>query len=353
MAIIRKNMNRIKRSRRILFVIAALACTALLTASGCGGSKKPASAGDAVQALLHKGVRPNELGMVMVLEYHRIEEEESDYTRSIENFKRDLETLYQKGYRLVKFQDLMQGKIDVPAGTTPVVFSFDDSTEGQFRYLKEGGKAVLDPECALGMMSDFSKKHPDFGYTAIFSFLPNLFDQPKYIDKKFDYLYGKGFDFGNHTTNHPSLGLVSDDTVQKEVAGPVKEMKKINPKVKLDVLCLPHGSEPKNKELMYNGSYNGTKYHNNWALLVGSEPFYPEYQYKNPGTVIPRVQVMDYNPTSGSGAEGSDYWLRYFDKHPELKFISDGDPDTICAPAYMENRLLPDKLPPGVSFLGY
>lgn len=63
--------------------------------------------------------------------------------------------------------------------------------------------------------------------------------------------------------------------------------------------------------------------------------------------------MIDYNPTSGSGAEGSDYWLRYFDKHPELKFISDGDPDTICAPAYMESRLLPKKLPSGVSFLGY
>lgn len=345
-------MNRTKRSTRILFAIAALTC-ACLAASGCGGAKKPANARDTMQALLDKGVKPNEMGMVMVLEYHRIEDEESDYTRSMENFKRDLDTLYQKGYRLVKFHDLMRGKIDVPAGTTPFVFSFDDSTEGQFRYLKEGDNTVLDPECALGMMSDFYKKHPDFGYAAIFSFLPNLFDQPKYVKQKLNYLYNKGFEFGNHTTNHPSLGLVSDDTVQKEIAGPVKQMKRINPKVKLDVLCLPHGSEPKNKELMYDGSYDGTRYHNNWALLVGSEPFYPMYQYKNPGKVIPRIQVMDYNPTSGSGAEGSDYWLRYFDRHPELKFISDGDPSTICAPAYMENRLLPGKLPSGLSYIGY
>jgi peptidoglycan/xylan/chitin deacetylase (PgdA/CDA1 family) len=346
-------MNRTKRPKRILFAIAALACVASLAASGCGGAKKSGMTRESVKTLLDKGIRPNEMGKVMVLEYHRIQDREGSYTRSIENFKKDLETLYQKGYRLVKFHDLMHGKIDVPAGTTPIVFSFDDSTEGQFRYLKQGGKTVLDPESALGMMSDFYKKHSDFGYSAIFSFLPNLFDQPKYIKQKLNYLYDQGFEFGNHTTTHLSLGLVSDDTVQKEIAGPVKEMRRIDPKVKLDVLCLPNGSEPKNKQLMFDGSFEGTKYHNNWALLVGSEPFYPMYQYKNPGNRIPRVQVMDYNPTSGSGADGSDYWLRYFDKHPELKFISDGDPNTICAPAYMENRLIPDKLPSGVTFLGY
>jgi hypothetical protein len=346
-------MNRRKRHTKIFFTITALACAAMLAASGCGGTKKPETTSEQVKALLDKGIRPNEMGMVMVLEYHRIEDEESDYTRSVENFKKDLETLYQKGYRLVKFHDLMRGKIDVPAGTTPIVFSFDDSTEGQFRYLKEGGKTAVDPECALGMMNDFYKKHSDFGYTAIFNFLPNLFDQPKYIKQKVNYLYTHGFELGDHTTNHPSLGLVDDDVVQKEIAGPVKNMKRINPKVKLDVLCLPHGSEPKNKELMFDGSYEGTKYHNDWALLVGSEPFYLTYHYKNPGKVIPRVQVMAYDPEDGAGAEGSDYWLRYFDKHPELKFTSDGDPDTICAPAYMESRLLPDKMPSGVSFVGY
>ena len=117
----------------------------MLAASGCGGTKKPETTSEQVKALLDKGIRPNEMGMVMVLEYHRIEDEESDYTRSVENFKKDLETLYQKGYRLVKFHDLMRGKIEVPAGTTPIVFSFDDSTEGQFRYLKEGGKTAVDP----------------------------------------------------------------------------------------------------------------------------------------------------------------------------------------------------------------
>jgi peptidoglycan/xylan/chitin deacetylase (PgdA/CDA1 family) len=342
--------------RFTLTLSACLAASLLLVAcAGCGGGTADAQA-DArakVDSLLQKGVRPNEMGMVMVLEYHRVGERESDYTRSIDNFKKDLETLYQKGYRLVGFHDLMKGKIDVPAGTTPVVFSFDDSTESQIRYIKSGAKTVLDPECALGMMEAFHTKHPDFGYKALFNYLPALFDQPKYKKEKVDYLYNTGFEFGDHTVSHPSLAKVDDTTVQKEIAVPIQTMKSVNPKVSVDILCLPNGSIPKNQSLMYDGSYGGVTYHNNWALLVGANPMYPEYHYKNPGRLIPRIQVMDYNPVKGSGADGSDYWLRYFDKHPEVRFVSDGNPSTICAPAYMASRLLADRLPAGVQFLGY
>jgi Polysaccharide deacetylase len=344
-------MSRTIRAFCALAIAAAAASTAVL-AAGCGGSVEP-STRENINKVLASDIKPNEMGMVMVLEYHRIQEKESDYTRSIENFKKDLETLYKKGYRLVTFHDLMAGKIDVPAGTTPVVFSFDDTTEGQFRYIKDGGKLVIDPDCAVGMMEAFYKKHKDFGYTALFNYLPPMFEQAKYIEQKVDYLQAHGFEFGNHTISHPSLGRVSDSQVVEEIAVPVKDMKEINPKVKVDILCLPHGSVPQNQDLMYEGEYEGTSYKNRWALLVGSNPFYPAYHYRNPGKLVPRIQVMDYDPEDGSGASGSDYWLRYFDRHPELRFISDGDPNTICAPAYMETRLLTDKLPDGVSFVGY
>ncbi|MCJ7652756.1 MAG: hypothetical protein MUO75_03520 [Actinobacteria bacterium] len=76
-------MNRRKRHTKIFFTITALACAAMLAASGCGGTKKPETTSEQVKALLDKGIRPNEMGMVMVLEYHRIEDEESDYTRSV------------------------------------------------------------------------------------------------------------------------------------------------------------------------------------------------------------------------------------------------------------------------------
>ena len=337
---------------RSLSAIALVGALCALAAAGCGGGNT-ASAGDSLDSVLARDIKPNEMGMVMILEYHRIEENEGDYTRSVENFRKDLETLYEKGYRLVTLADLMAGRLDVPAGTTPVVFSFDDTTEGQFRYIKEGGKLVIDPDCAVGMMKEFYKKNKEFGYTALFNYLPSMFEQPKYVKQKVDYLHQNGFEFGNHTVNHPALGRISDEEVVKEIALPVKNIADINPDVKVDILCLPFGSIPQNQDLMYKGSYEGTKYRNKWSLLVGSNPFYPSYHYRNPGRLVPRIQVMDYDPEDGSGASGSDYWLRFFDKRPELRFISDGDPSTICAPSYMEPRLLTDQLPKGVQFVGY
>ena len=341
------------KTRKLICALFTVAIMASLTFAGCSGGDKAASAQQNLKAAFEKGIKPNEMGMVMVLEYHRIGETESDYTRSIKNFKKDLETLYRKGYRLITFHDLLTGNIGVPEGTTPVVFSFDDSTESQFRYIKQGGKTVIDPDCALGMMEAFHKKRPDFGYTGLFNYLPAMFDQPDYKKRKVSYLRNNGFELGNHTISHPLLAKLDDQEVQEEIAVPVKNMKTINSTVKVDILCLPHGSIPRNQALMYDGSYQGTKYHNKWSLLVGSNPFYPPYHYKNPGRLVPRIQVMDYDVESGAGADGSGYWLRYFDKHPELRFISDGDSSTICAPSSMETRVLNDKLPTGTSFRGY
>lgn len=342
-----------KRLKVLLYALAAAALALSMASAGCGSSKKDGESSQSIEQLLAKEIRPNEMGQVMVIEYHRIDEKEGDYQRSIENFRKDLDNLYQKGYRLITFHDLMSGRIGVPAGTTPIVISFDDSTEGQFRYLKEGEKTVIDPNCAMGMMNEFYKTHKDFGYTALFNYLPELFDQEKYKKEKVDYLVNNGFEFGDHTTSHPKLNKLTDEQVQQEIAEPVKDLKGLNPQAKVDILCLPHGIEPTNQDLMFNGQSGGTTYKMNWALLVGSNPFYPPYHYKNPGQIVPRVQVIDYDPEDGSGADGSGYWLRWFDKHPESRFISDGDPTTICAPAYMESRLLPDKLPSGVRFVGY
>ena len=44
-------------------------------------------------------LKPNEAGKVMILMYHNIGPEEKVWTRTPENFLRDLTTLYDKGYR--------------------------------------------------------------------------------------------------------------------------------------------------------------------------------------------------------------------------------------------------------------
>ncbi|MCL5046884.1 MAG: hypothetical protein M1598_08910, partial [Actinobacteria bacterium] len=46
-------------------------------------------------------VKPNELGEIIILEYHGIANKEERWARQYENFRKDLETLYNQGYRLL------------------------------------------------------------------------------------------------------------------------------------------------------------------------------------------------------------------------------------------------------------
>ena len=61
---------------------------------------------------------PNELGRVMILEYHKIDLPENRWTRTPENFRRDLQRLWERGYRLVALNDFLDGKMALPAGTS-------------------------------------------------------------------------------------------------------------------------------------------------------------------------------------------------------------------------------------------
>src|SRR5712664_4583758 len=115
---------------------------------------------------------PNELGRVMILEYHKVDYPEERWTRTPENFRRDLETLYARGYRLQSLNALLDGRITVPAGTTPVVLTFDDSSPGQFRYVERNGTLEIDPKCAVGVLEAFIQEKPDFGRAATFFVLP-------------------------------------------------------------------------------------------------------------------------------------------------------------------------------------
>jgi len=106
----------------------------------------------------------NELGKVLILEYHRVGPIEERWTRSYANFRRDLERLYAQGYRLIGLNDFLANRIAVPAG--------DDSSDSQFRYINAGGELKIDPNSALGMLEEFYARHPDFGLKATFFVLP-------------------------------------------------------------------------------------------------------------------------------------------------------------------------------------
>ncbi|MFL5542564.1 MAG: hypothetical protein ACJ8J0_26495, partial [Longimicrobiaceae bacterium] len=112
---------------------------------------------------------PNELGRLLVLEYHRIGNNEGEWYRSEAHFRNDLRMLWERGYRPVTMRDVANGNINLPAGTSPVVFVFDDSSQGQFYYLPDG---QIDPHTMVGMWESFRAQNPAWRGGATWCVLP-------------------------------------------------------------------------------------------------------------------------------------------------------------------------------------
>jgi hypothetical protein len=276
-----------------------------------------------------QSIKPNELGRVLILEYHLIEQKETRWGRSVQDFKQDLQQLYQGGYRTLALGDYIDGKIAVPTGTHPMILTFDDSSPGQFRYILQNGRKEIDPDCAVGIMIDFAKLHPDFGRKAIFFVLPGaaephrLFGQPEYEGEKLRELAAMGFEIGNHTLWHANLGKYSDITVKKQLALAVKTIQRFAPGYHIRALSLPFGVFPKDHSLAVEGSYEGISYHNDAIMMVSGGPA-PSPLSKHCDLLhLPRIQVT-------GGALKS--WLDHFSTHPEKVFTSDGNPATVTFP---------------------
>jgi hypothetical protein len=282
---------------------------------------------------------PNELGRLMILEYHKVGHPEERWTRTPENFRRDLEALYARGYRAQALNTLLDGRITVPEGTTPVVLTFDDSSPGQFRYVEKNGGLEIDPKCAVGILEAFLREKPDFGRAATFYVLPaadppnRLFNQPEHVVRKLRWLVDNGYELGNHTLWHANLGKYSEAVVRSQIAEAQRWIQRAVPDYRIRTLALPHGVYPRDPAWALRGSVNGTVYEHDAILRVAGgaapSPFARDFD----ATRLPRIQVLERD---------LDTWLGWFDKHPLERFVSDGDPATVTVPADRRAKLRSD-----------
>lgn len=282
---------------------------------------------------------PNELGKVMVLEYHLIGYPEDRWRRTPENFRKDLQMLYDNDFYPVTVLDIAHGNLNVPAGKTPFALTLDDSSAGQFRYLEKNGQLVIDPNCALGIMEDFKKKHKDFPLTASFYVLPaikptlRLFAQPEYKKQKLEWLVKNGYEIGSHNWYHSMLSKLSDDEVQKHLSMFVKEIREFLPNYEVKTMALPLGMHAKNRVLESMGEFEGTKYNHQAVLLVGSVSSVSPYSKDFKPLAIQRVQA-------GEHTENPETFMKSQIKH-NTRFVSDGDPKSISAPERLKDQLNP------------
>lgn len=279
--------------------------------------------------------KANELGSVMILMYHQIGDTEAEWMRTPQNFKRDLLKLYENDYRLISLLDYINGNMDIDAGKSPVVITFDDATRSQFNYIETNEGVKLDPDCAVAILEDFCSKHPDFGNAATFYiYYPNPFRQEQYINTKLEFLIRNGYEIGNHTYDHVDLSKISDSDVIMELALHSGKTSEILPGYKVRSLALPYGQYPKDKDLLVQGSYIDYSYINEAVLLVGSNPapspFSSDFDYLS----IPRIRASETMVEN----MGIYDWLDYLKKYPDRRYFSDGNINTITAPQELSQK---------------
>ena len=275
-------------------------------------------------------LQPNELGRVMILEYHKVDQPEERWTRTPANFRGDLERLWERGYRLVALNDFLDGRIAIPRGTTPVVLTFDDSSPGQFKMIEKNGEWVPDPDCAVGILEAFERQHPEFGRAATFYVLPGadppnrLFNQKELAGRKLQYLAGHGYEIGNHTLWHANLAKYPERVVRQQLATAQEWIQRHVPGYRIRTLALPMGAYPKDIRWAIEGAEGQVAYRHDAILKVagGAAPS-PHARAFDPFH-LPRIQALESELA---------HWLGYFERNPQERYVSDGDASLITVPA--------------------
>ena len=276
-------------------------------------------------------LKPNEAGKIMILMYHNIGDEEKEWVRTPENFLKDMDTLYAKGYRPISLRDYVSGNITTEQGFTPIVLTFDDGNLNNFEYLDNG---LVKEESAVGLLMGFNEKHKDFPLEAtFFLYGEHPFRQNSLIEEKLSFIVENGMDIGNHTKDHNGFKNAGLEEIQEQIGSEAQFLKnKLNrDDYEIDTLALPFGERPKVEEMtkyLASGISNGIAYENIAVLNVGWNPAHSPYDKSFDPVSIPRIRASEMKVDH----VGLYNYIDYFERHPEEKFISDGIAEIITVP---------------------
>ncbi len=323
--------------------------TAGSAANSAGGASAAAGPADAsaapnstISGTANPNRVPNEMGRIMVLEYHLITDHNSAYARERGQFRKDLELLYDRGYRPVNMSDVLDKKLNLPRGLSPVVIVFDDASPEQFRYIENNGKLEIDPTSGVGIWLDFRKTHPDWSNKAVYCLLSgasaghNFFGDRGVQGQKSNWRFQKvrwlaenGFELCDHTLWHAQLSKYPDAFVQEQIARNALAIDSAVPGYKIRSMALPQGLWPKNRALASKGSWTdpktGKTVSYDWPVVfeVAGGPMRSPYDRAfNPGTT-PRIQVI------GNAIESM---VNKLEQSGNM-YISDGNPSVVARPA--------------------
>jgi peptidoglycan/xylan/chitin deacetylase (PgdA/CDA1 family) len=311
-------------------IVAAFAILAVAVISfGCGDRSSSSTASAAAvppqsAAVTTPGTTPatgaprgdpprprNPQGRIPVLEYHLIGDKEAMWMVEREHFKRQLQLLYDRGYRPVTMKQVLDKDFsEVPPGMSPVVFTFDDASPEQFSYVERDGRLEIDPRSVVGIWTEFQRRHPDWKSRAVFCTLNggdeghNFFgdkgiqgQKTEWRHRKVKWLADQGHEICNHTLWHAQLSKYPDGFVQEQIARGQMGIDSAVPGYKVRTFALPQGLWPKNRALAWKGSWTDRKskrtvtYDYDAVLLVAGGPSRSPHDPKFNPHAITRVIV--------------------------------------------------------------
>jgi peptidoglycan/xylan/chitin deacetylase (PgdA/CDA1 family) len=286
-------------------------------------------------AEIAKSLKPDELGVVPVLMHHQIRAGGSVYDLTAAQLRAELTRLWRDQFYPVRAADLVSGKLDVPRGKSPVVLTFDDATNNQVGFLPDGS---LDPHTGVGVLENFAASHRDFPAAATFFVPRNAFEgngRPQAATLR--WLVEHGFELGNHTKDHIPLNTLGPTGVQRQLVLGDRVLSNLLPGYRPQTMALPLGAEPHPSSLAVKGIWGGESYRFAGVFLAGAEPAPSPFSTTWDPAAIPRIRT---NPRwNGQRDFTAGMWLDLLERNPQLRYVSDGNPERISFPRAKESQL--------------
>lgn len=271
----------------------------------------------------------NELGRVLVAEWHEIQDTTADYKTSLARFKEQLRDLYDRGYRPISVDEFITGSFPIPAGTSPVLLTFDDSYKEHLFFGEDGQPH---PDSVVGILEAMEREDPTWRARAVFAYYwpyPFRETDPDVIATKIRYLVDNDFDLSNHSNTHDNLAQLPPNEVVANLAASQRHLAEIVPDYAPRTLTLPFGMFPEDESLVATGTDGDTTYHHELVFLVGWMPTRsPHHVDFDPLKVF---RVPAHGPW-GPNDPDWDGWLEWLDEEPGRRFVSDGDPAVVTFP---------------------
>ncbi|WP_245690964.1 polysaccharide deacetylase family protein [Sinosporangium album] len=280
--------------------------------------------------------KANEAGLVPVIMYHRIVKKRvASIDRTPKQMRKELERLAKAGYVPITAKEFATGNIAVPPGSYPVVLTFDDGHETHFALDDQG---MPRPDTAVGIIYDVAKRYP--GFRPVATFWVN--DQPFGHEERAEqarhvrWLVERGFEVANHTIGHANLGVLGKKAVREQIVRAERMLEKLGAGPSA-TFALPYGNSARPRKTARSGTWDGDSYAFKGVFLAGAEPSRSPFAKDFDSLAIQRIQ--------SNGKKGecrrwcSTYWLEWLDKHPHMRFTSDGDPRRISVPVKLRGNI--------------